>query len=91
MYAVAGAGMIFSQGLMRMRAYDEIEEAVRTMNWAHQGAGGAPPPPAPPYLLFAKLLALHHVARSMLQSFKSTTTSCFLAMHGSHARSHACM
>ena len=43
MWAVAaGAGMIFSQGLMRMRAYDEIEEAVRTMDWNHQGAGGMP-------------------------------------------------
>lgn len=25
---------------MRMRGYAEIELAVRTMNWAHQGAGG---------------------------------------------------
>ena len=39
----AGAGMIFSQGLMRMRSYEDIELAVRTMNWAHQGAGGQPP------------------------------------------------
>ena len=44
----AGAGMIFSQGLMRMRAYDEIEEAVRTMNWAQQGAGGVPLTPLTP-------------------------------------------
>ena len=40
----AGAGMIFSQGLMRMRGYDQIEQAVRDMNWAHQGAGGQPNP-----------------------------------------------
>ena len=39
----AGAGMIFSQGLMRMRSFEDIEHAVRTMNWAHQGAGGRPP------------------------------------------------
>ena len=38
----AGAGMIFSQGLMRMRSYDDIELAVRSMGWAHQGAGGQP-------------------------------------------------
>ena len=36
----AGAGMIFSQGLMRMREYDEIEKTVRNMDWAHIGAGG---------------------------------------------------
>ena len=36
----AGAGMIFSQGLMRMRSFDDIELAVRSMNWRHQGAGG---------------------------------------------------
>ena len=42
----AGAGMIFSQGLMRMRSYEDIELAVRTMNWAHQGAGGQPPHPS---------------------------------------------
>ncbi|DBA90820.1 TPA: hypothetical protein ACH3X1_004023 [Trebouxia sp. C0004] len=34
-----GAGMIFSQGLMRMRSYEDIELAVRSMGWAHQGAG----------------------------------------------------
>ncbi len=34
--------MIFSQGLMRMRSYDDIELAVRSMGWAHQGAGGQP-------------------------------------------------
>ncbi|KAL3145279.1 hypothetical protein ABBQ32_001016 [Trebouxia sp. C0010 RCD-2024] len=33
------AGMIFSQGLMRMRGYDQIEQAVRNMDWGHQGAG----------------------------------------------------
>ena len=44
-WLLAGAGMIFSQGLMRMRGYEEIELAVRSMNWAHQGAGGLPPPP----------------------------------------------
>lgn len=38
----AGAGMIFSQGLMRMRSYEDIELAVRSMGWAHQGAGGQP-------------------------------------------------
>ncbi len=40
--AGAGAGMIFSQGLMRMRSYEDIELAVRSMGWAHQGAGGQP-------------------------------------------------
>ncbi|KAL3145160.1 hypothetical protein ABBQ38_001760 [Trebouxia sp. C0009 RCD-2024] len=34
-----GAGMIFSQGLMRMRGFDQIEQAVRNMDWGHQGAG----------------------------------------------------
>ena len=27
---------------MRMRSYDDIELAVRSMGWAHQGAGGQP-------------------------------------------------
>lgn len=39
----AGAGMIFSQGLMRMRGFDQIEQAVRNMDWGHQGAGGGAP------------------------------------------------
>ncbi len=37
--------MIFSQGLMRMRSYEDIELAVRSMGWAHQGAGGQPVQP----------------------------------------------
>ena len=76
---IAGAGMIFSQGLMRMRPYDEIEEAVRTMNWAHQGAGGDPltPPPLPPpplACLQARCLMFKAVP---LQQHKLS-----LAMHG---------
>ena len=37
---VAGAGMIISQGLMRMREYDKIEEAVKRMDWPRIAAGG---------------------------------------------------
>ena len=59
----AGAGMIFSQGLMRMRSYEDIELAVRTMNWAHQGAGGQPPHPT----VCAMLMHAAPVQSSMCQ------------------------
>lgn len=32
--------MIISQGLMRMREYDKIEEAVKRMDWPRIAAGG---------------------------------------------------
>lgn len=35
-----GAGMIISQGLMRMREYSEVEEAVTAMDWPNIAAGG---------------------------------------------------
>lgn len=69
----AGAGMIFSQGLMRMRAYDQIEHAVRTMNWHHQGAGGV------------STLVTHPLSNLTLLlkgSFWSRKPHSLLALHG---------